>query len=91
MVQNHLSGLMEQAASDHAIPILPQWERLSQAVTVLQLEKPSDWSFYQATSLLSGEELERILTLRADFSKDAIAAVISSIQSTSSEASKATL
>jgi hypothetical protein len=41
---------MEQAllaSEDQAvIPILPQWERLSQTVTVLQLEKPSDWAFY---------------------------------------------
>jgi hypothetical protein len=34
------------SAEDQAIPIiLPQWERLSQAVIVLQLEKPSDWAF----------------------------------------------
>jgi hypothetical protein len=65
-VQNHLTGLMEKAllasAEDQAIPIiLPQWERLSQAVTVLQLEKPSDWAFYQgATCCLSADELERI-------------------------------
>jgi hypothetical protein len=76
-VQNHVSGIMENA-SDQAIPILPQWERLSQTVAVLQLEKPSDWAFYQATSLLSSEELGRILSLRIDFSSDAIAAIVAS-------------
>ena len=74
-VQNQISSLMEKA-SDHTIPILPQWERLSQAVTILQLEKPSDWSFYEATSILSLEQVEQILLLRIDFSRDAVAAVL---------------
>ena len=83
-VQNHVSNLMEKAAAseDQAIlPILPQWERLLQVVTVLQLEKPSDWAFYQgATCCLLADKLERILRLRADFSSDAIAAVVASVK-----------
>jgi hypothetical protein len=75
-VQNYLSGLMEKA-SDDPIPTLPQWERLSQAVTILQLEKASDWSFYRATSVLSPEQVKQTLLLRVDFSKDVVAAVVS--------------
>ena len=52
-----------------------QWERLSQVVTVLQLERPSDWSIYQSTSVLTMEELRRTLSLRVDFSPEAINAV----------------
>ena len=68
---------MEDQAIIH---ILPQWERLSQAVTVLQLEKPLDWDFYQgATCCFLADKLERILRLRADFLSDAIAAVVASV------------
>ena len=52
-----------------------QWERLSQIVTVLQLERPSDWSIYQSTSVLTTDELRRTLSLRIDFSPEAINAV----------------
>ena len=48
------------------------WERLSQVTTVLQLERPSDWSIYQPTSLLSANELRSAMRLRVDFSIDAI-------------------
>lgn len=78
IIQNYLSALMEKA-SDHPIPVLPQWEPLSQAVTILQLEKPSDWSYYQTTSVLSPEQVERILLLRVDFSNEAVAAVVAAI------------
>eukprot|EP00980_Cylindrotheca_fusiformis_P004382 scaffold925_cov129-Cylindrotheca_fusiformis.AAC.35 len=75
LLQNYLTTLMEKA-SDHPIPTLPQWERLSQAVTILQLEKPSDWSYYQSTSVLSPEQVEQTMRLRVDFSKEAVAAVV---------------
>jgi len=87
MVQNHLQSLMQAAAStvaaSHkdqagAVPVLStQWERLSQAVTILQLEKPSDWSFYyQSTSVFSPQELQAIMQLRVDFSADVINSVV---------------
>lgn len=79
IVQNFVSTLMEKL-TDRAIPVLPQWERLSQAITALQLEKPSDWAFYQASSTLSGEELRRILSLRKDFSSDAVVAAVSTVK-----------
>ncbi len=82
-VQHHLQGLLQQAVSkaaassrDQVAPVLTTfWERLSQAVMILQLEKPSDWAFYQSTSVLSPQELQMILQLRVDFSHDAIQAV----------------
>ena len=55
------------------------WERLSQTLTVLQLERPSDWLAYQATSILSPEELSKTMSLRVDFSADAIHAVVASV------------
>jgi hypothetical protein len=80
LVQNCLQSLMQKAVSTHhqgAVPLLnAQWERLSQAVTLLQLEKPSDWSFYQSTSAFSPQELQSILELRVDFSADAISSVV---------------
>jgi hypothetical protein len=82
ILENHVALLLDKASEDNAIPILPQWERLSQVVTVLQLERPSDWSFYQATSVLSADELQAFLRLRVDFSGDAIAAIVSSVNPT---------
>lgn len=82
-VQTHLQSLLHHAASkaaassqDQALPVLTtQWERLSEAVMILQLEKPSDWAYYQATSVVSPQELRAILQLRVDFSNDAVQAV----------------
>lgn len=88
LVQNHLQELMERAASvaaashqDAAVPMLTSdWERLSQAVTILQLEKPSDWSdYYQTTSIFSPQELRTLLSLRVDFQRDAIETVVASV------------
>ncbi|CAJ1930907.1 unnamed protein product [Cylindrotheca closterium] len=79
-IKNYISGLME-SSSEHAIPTLPQWERLSQVVTILQLEKPSDWSYYRGSSTLTRDEVERTMRLRVDFSPDVIASVVSTIKS----------
>lgn len=87
LVQSFLQALMERAVSVAAashqdlagvVPVLTSdWERLSQAVTILQLEKPSDWSaYYQSTSVFSPEELKAILSLRLDFQRDAIERVV---------------
>lgn len=89
LVQNHLQALMERAVSvataSHqdqagAVPVLSsEWERLSQVVTILQLEKPSDWSaYYQSTSIFTPQELQAILSLRVDFRRDAIESVVAS-------------
>jgi hypothetical protein len=55
--------------------ILERWERLSQVVTVLQLERPADWSIYQSTSVLGKDELYQTMILRVDFSLEAITTV----------------
>ena len=89
LIQDHLQALMERAvsvaAASHqdqagAVPVLSScWERLSQAVTILQLEKPSDWTaYYQDTSVFSPRELRALLSLRIDFQKDAIEIVVAS-------------
>jgi len=62
-----------------AAKLLRIWERLSQVVTVLQLEKPSDWLAYHSTSVLSPDELSRTLSLRVNFSADAIQSAVSSV------------
>lgn len=59
---------------------LNTWERLSQVVTVLQLERPSDWSIYQATSVLTIDELRRTMNLRMEFSTDAVNAVCQTME-----------
>jgi hypothetical protein len=78
MIQNHVNSLLEHAADDRAAirTSFPPWEKLSQVVTALQLDKPSDWSDYQDTSVLTPDELQSILELRTSFSKDAIAGVV---------------
>mmetsp|Transcript_24441 Transcript_24441/g.57485 ORF Transcript_24441/g.57485 Transcript_24441/m.57485 type:complete len:99 (+) Transcript_24441:96-392(+) len=81
------------AAASHqdqagAVPVLSRcWERLSQAVTILQLEQPSDWTaYYQDTSAFSLQELRALLSLRVDFRKDAIETVLASaVHSTTKE------
>lgn len=81
IIRDHLSQRMEEASAEtgnKTIPMLPQWERLSQVVTVLQLEKPSDWQFYAATSTLTPDELSQILSLKVGFSQEAIASVVAS-------------
>jgi hypothetical protein len=88
-VQHYIQSRLQQAMSQTAVssssshdrrgvvaPILTtHWEKLSQTVMVLQLEKPSDWTYYQSTSILSPQELQMILQLRVDFSPDAVQAV----------------
>jgi hypothetical protein len=84
LVQNYVARLLETASQEDeataSIPMMtPSWERLNQAMAVLQLEKPSDWAYYQATSALKPEELQSLMRLRADFSNEAISAVVASV------------
>ena len=77
-----LQGLVTQAlTSEHADqPPVFAWARLSQIATVLQLESPSEWLIYRSsTSVLTNEELEKTMSLRSDFSVDAIRTVLSSM------------
>lgn len=59
-----------------AMSSMEAWERLSQVITIVQLEKPADWLAYQATSVLDMEQTQKTMSLRVDFSPDAIAAVV---------------
>lgn len=90
MMQSFLSKLQEPASSSASsdstkarIDLFKAWERLSQVVTVLQLERPSDWMLYQSTSVLTGEELRMTMQLRVDFSADAINTIVASIAANS--------
>lgn len=83
LLQNYVGSLVSMdetgsAAVHHSL--VDAWERLSQIVTVLQLERPADWSIYQSTSVLGVEELKRTLRLRTDFSPDAIATLCNQVQ-----------
>ena len=89
---NILQPSAAQLGTGHVAPVnasnlLRIWERLSQVVTVLQLEKPSDWLAYHSTSILSANELSRTQHLRVDFSSDAIESVVSSVSPHAAEGS----
>lgn len=77
-----LQSLVAHAlTSEHADqPPVYAWAKLSQISTVLQLESPSEWLIYRSsTSVLTTEELELTMSLRSDFSIDAIRTVLSSM------------
>jgi hypothetical protein len=72
------------------VSVLQIWERLSQVVTILQLEKPMDWMvYYHTTSILTADEISRTLHLRIDFSNDAIEKVVSNIRSSTASTTRA--
>jgi hypothetical protein len=85
VVSNPELGSVASASISSTAPFLlpnfAQWERLSQVLTALQLEKPSDWLLYryQSSSNLSPDELRRTLLLRTDFSREAISAVVNQV------------
>lgn len=67
--------------------ILKQFDRVNQAVSLLQLEKPSDWLAFgykvggSDDTNLTTNEIRKIMSLRLDFSQDAIAKVCAEISS----------
>jgi len=86
MLQNVYCGLVLQTSSSSSsssstATILTQFERVNQAVSILQLEKPSDWLAFSYKvgesneTNLTREEIEKIMSLRSDFSEEAIARV----------------
>jgi hypothetical protein len=88
ILQEFVSAIVSdpEKASGAGMPVtvLPNfalWERLSQVLTALQLEKPSDWIAYSyhGSSSLSLDELRRTFSLRADFSPDAVNAVVAQV------------
>lgn len=79
-----LSGAKLAKAGNSSIStasILTQFERVNQAVSILQLEKPSDWLAFSykvgesGETNLTGDEIQKIMSLRVDFSEEAIARV----------------
>lgn len=70
-----MASLVEENAL-HAVSLVNEWQRVTQVVTLLQLEKPSDWAAYKDDNqVLTNEEVKQTLCLRIDFSTDAVAAV----------------
>ena len=67
------------------VPILEQFERLNQATTILQLERPADWSTMAYGGVTKGNdltpaEIQSIMLLRVDFSKEAVASVCAGLR-----------
>jgi hypothetical protein len=90
LLQTFLAKLLENAscqngtpARSHSTVAFQTWERLSQVATVLQLERPSYWTLYQPTSVLSPDDLRSVMQLRIDFVSDAIHNVVSNATGTS--------
>jgi hypothetical protein len=87
MLQNLLCGLVLESrgpGSTHSAStysILKQFSRVNQAVSILQLEKPSDWLAFSYKvgesdeTNLTSDEIQKIMGLRVDFSEEAIARV----------------
>ena len=95
-----LGSMVESARQDGAVTrphksetstistatILTQFERVNQAVSILQLEKPSDWLAFayevgeSNDTNLTVDEIEKVMRLRVDFSADAIHKVCSQMK-----------
>jgi hypothetical protein len=78
LLQSFCTHILSPPSMDVSPPnLLACWERLSQVVCVLQLEKPADWLAY--TSILTPTELYATMKLRTDFSQDAVQAVVARV------------
>jgi hypothetical protein len=85
-IHKTVSPMVEESTLPPLAPeLLDIWERLSQVVAVLQLEKPSDWIIYATSSVLSATDLQRTLSLRTDFSADAIQSVVRTVTQTTNK------
>jgi hypothetical protein len=78
---HHDNILSTESSAGASFEILNQFRQLTQAVAILQLEKPSDWTAFSYTigspndASLSKEEIRQVMQLRIDFSDDAITKV----------------
>ena len=93
MLQNVYCGLVlasdsgntadvpSSSSSISTASILAQFERVNQAVSILQLEKPSDWLAFSYKvgdsneTNLTADEIQKVMGLRLDFTEEAIARV----------------
>ena len=84
MLQNLFCGLVLDSATAKTVStvsILNQFARANQAISILQLEKPSDWLQFSYKvgesdqTNLTADEIQKIMGLRVDFSEEAIARV----------------
>lgn len=97
LLQNTICGLVLGPGDDegktnaalsaiNTSTILLQFNRVNQAVSILQLEKPSDWLAFAYTvdkgddaNNLNADEIKKVMSLRVDFSEEAITKVCSQI------------
>lgn len=89
LLQNTFSGLVLGSGDSDEVcntsAILTQFNRANQAVSILQLEKPSDWLMFAYKvdggdgTNLTADEIKKVMNLRVDFSEEAIATVCSQI------------
>jgi hypothetical protein len=88
LLQNTYCGLVLRGDIDavsNTSTILTQFNRVNQAVSILQLEKPSDWLMFAYKidggddTNLTAEEIKKVMSLRVDFLEDAINKVCSQI------------
>ncbi|KAL7550647.1 hypothetical protein ACHAWF_013860 [Thalassiosira exigua] len=85
MLQHVFCGLVLDSNGSNATistaSILSQFERVNQAVAILQLEKPSDWLAFAYKigdgneTNLTRDEIQKVMSLRVDFSEESIARV----------------
>ena len=79
--EDNESAIIDTAVGANTSQILNQFHRIKQAITILQLDKPSDWAAFayevgKSTDLdLSQKEIRSVMTLREDWSLDKIDAV----------------
>ena len=84
LLQNTFSSLVLGSGDNDEVcntsAILAQFNRANQAISILQLEKPSDWlMFAYDDTNLTADEIKKLMSLRVDFSEEAIATVCSQI------------
>jgi len=88
LLQNTYCGLVlggDADAVSNTSTILTQFNRVNQAVSILQLEKPSDWLMFAYKidggddTNLTADEIKKVMRLRVDFSEEAITKVCSQI------------
>lgn len=80
---DHESSIVDTVGANTS-QILDQFQKIKQTITILQLDKPSDWAAFaytvgESSELnLSQDEIRAVMLLRQDWSKDKIDAVCNS-------------
>jgi len=74
------AGPPDSSGGGGVVLLMEQWERLTQVVALLQMEKPAEWLLYHGsgstTGVLTPDQVAQTMHLRVDFSPDAIRSVV---------------